>query len=130
MEYGVLDGCLTVRLGRDRLLLFRFELLPLEKGLVAIDHAAFLRDTALRAVDDVQADDVVLVEPLSPPLRDSVLDLVLDHGSVWALGQGLRQRLLVQLVELIVKLGDHLLNVSALLLCVDLLEDGNFDILL
>ena len=80
MEYGVLDGCLTVRLGRDRLLLFRFELLPLEKGLVAIDHAAFLRDTALRAVDDVQADDVVLVEPLSPSLWDSVLDLVLDHG--------------------------------------------------
>ena len=36
----------------------------------------------------------------------------------------------MQLVELIVELGNHLLNVSALLLCVDLLEDGNFDILL
>ena len=36
----------------------------------------------------------------------------------------------MQLVKLIVKLGNHMLNVSALLLSVDLLEDSNFDILL
>ena len=80
VEYGVLDGRLAVCLGSDRFLLFRFELLPLEKGLVTIDHTAFLWDTALVAVEDVQTDDVVLVEPLSPSLRDSILDFVLDHG--------------------------------------------------
>ena len=36
----------------------------------------------------------------------------------------------MQLVKLIVKLSNHLLNVSAFLLCVDLLEYSNLDILL
>ena len=80
--------------------------------------------------NNIHADNVLLVELLRPALWNPVLDLVLDHDLVRAFGEGLCQRLLVQLVELVVELGDHLLDVGAFLLGVDLLEDGDLHVLL
>ena len=47
------------------------------------------------ASQNVHAHDIVLEEAFSPSLRDTVLDFVLDHCLVWALGKSLSQRLLV-----------------------------------
>ena len=80
--------------------------------------------------NNIHADNVLLVELLRPALWNPVLDLVFDHDLVRAFGEGLCQRLLVQLVELVVELGDHLLDVGAFLLGVDLLEDGDLHVLL
>ena len=93
-----------------------------------IDVASLLGNTL--PADDVHAYHVLLVELLRPALWNPVLDLVLDHDLVRAFGEGLCQRLLVQLVELVVELGDHLLDVGAFLLGVDLLEDGDLHVLL
>ena len=93
-----------------------------------IDVAA-LFGNALPA-NNIHADNVLLVELLRPALWNPVLDLVLDHDLVRAFGEGLGQRLLVQLVELVVELGDHLLDIGAFLLGVDLLEDGDLHVLL
>ena len=93
-----------------------------------IDVAALFGNTL--PANNIHADNVLLVELLRPALWNPVLDLVLDHDLVRAFGEGLGQRLLVQLVELVVELGDHLLDVSAFLLGVDLLEDGDLHVLL
>ena len=96
--------------------------------LVAVDVAALLRDRL--AAQDVHRDDIVLVEALCPALGDAVFDLILDHVLVRTLGKSLSQRLLVQLVKLVVKLCDHLLDVSRFFLSIELLEDGNLNIVL
>ena len=70
------------------------------------------------------------MELFRPALWDPILHLILYHGFVWALGKCLSQRLLMELVELVVELGDHLLYVSALFLCVHFLEDSDFHVLL
>ena len=93
-----------------------------------IDVATLFGNTL--PANNIHADNVLLVELLRPALWNPVLDLVLDHDLVRAFGEGLGQRLLVQLVELVVELGDHLLDVSAFLLGVDLLEDGDLHVLL
>ena len=93
-----------------------------------IDVASLLGNTL--PADDIHAYHVLLVELLRPALWNPVLDLVLDHDLVRAFGEGLGQRLLMQLVELVVELGDHLLDVGAFLLGIDLLEDGDLHVLL
>ena len=70
------------------------------------------------------------MELLRPALWNPVLDLVLDHDLVRAFGEGLGQRLLMQLIELVVELCNHLLDVSAFLLGIDLLEDSDLHVLL
>jgi hypothetical protein len=82
------------------------------------------------APQDVHADHIMLVESFGPSLRDAILDLILNHGLVWALCQGLSQRLLMQLVKFVVKLGDHLLDVCTFFLSIKSLEDCNLDVLL
>ena len=72
----------------------------------------------------------MLVEALSPSFRDTVLDLILDHSLVGALGESLSQRLLMQLIKFVVKLCDHLLDIGTLFLSVKSLEDGNLNVLL
>ena len=81
-------------------------------------------------LNNVHADNVMLVESFGPTLWDSVLDLVLDHGLVGALGQCLSQRLFVQLVKFVVELSDHLLDVCAFLFGIESLNDGKFDLIL
>ena len=93
-----------------------------------IDITTFLGDAL--PTEDIHADDVLLVELLGPALRDAILHLILDHGLIWTLCQSLGQRLFMQLVELVIELCDHLLNVSAFLLGVDFLEDSDLHVLL
>lgn len=92
-----------------------------------IDSATLLHDTSVLIVD-VNVDDVVFVELSGPPLRNSILDLVLEFDTVGALGESLGDRLLVKLVEFVVELGDHLLDVMRLLFLIELVDDGLFDV--
>lgn len=70
------------------------------------------------------------MELLGPSFWDSVLDLVLDHHLVGAFGEGHSERLLVQLIKLIVELGNHCLDISAFFLSIQSLEDGYLHVLL
>ena len=81
-------------------------------------------------MEDFHADNILLVELFGPTLRNSILDLILDHHFVRALSEGLCQRLLVKFIEFVIELGDHLLNIRTLLFGINLLEDGYLNILL
>ena len=80
------------------------------QDLVSIDVSALFWDGL--TPKDVHAHHVVLVEALSPTLWDAVLHFVLDHHLVWALRKCLGQGLLVQLIELVVELSNHLLYIG------------------
>ena len=69
------------------------------------------------------------MEWLSPPFRDSVLDFILDSDLIWTFSKGSGQRLFMKLVKLIVELGNHLLDVGTLFLCIEFLEYGRFYLL-
>ena len=124
----ILDWGLTTDLIDQRLFTTIFVVIPLVDNQVAVDVTALIWDAL--SLDNVHRDDIVLVELLGPPLWYSVLDLVLDHELVWTLGESLCERLFVKLIELVVELGNHILDISTLLLCVKTLEDSNLHVLL
>ena len=90
-----------------------------------VDLASLLVDTGLVVVN-IDVHDVVLVELLRPPLRDAVLHFVLQDLFIWAFRQGLSNRLLMELKELVVELGNHLL---VLLILVELVDNSLLNIL-
>jgi hypothetical protein len=59
----------------------------------------------------------VFVEGARPPLGDLVLDLILHQLFVGALSECGLNRLLMKLIELVIKTRDHVLDLSTLLLC-------------
>lgn len=128
VQDGVLDGGHAADLVLQGLLAARLIVIPFAEDVVFVDVTTLFGNTL--AAEDVHANDIIFVELLRPALRNAILDLVLDDGLVWALCKRLRQRLLVQLVELIVELSNHLLDVGAFLLGVDLLEHGDLHVLL
>ena len=123
----ILDRSLTADLVDQRLLTTIFVVISLVDDQVAVDIATLIWDAL--SFNDVHRDDIVLVELLGPPLWNSVFDLVLDHELVWTLGKCLCKRLLVQLIELVVELGDHVLDVGTLFFSVKTLEDSNLHVL-
>ena len=104
------NGCLAADLVHQALLTPALIIVPLVDDHVPVDVASLVWDAL--PLDDLHAHYIVLVELSGPPLWNPVLDLILDHGLVGTLGEGLRQRLLMQLIKLVVKLGDHVLDVS------------------
>lgn len=76
------------------------------------------------------SDDVFLVELLCPSFRDSVLDFVFHGDFVGTASQSLWERLFVQLVKLLVELGDHVLDAWAFLLLVQLVVNCDFYVFL
>ena len=89
--------------------------------MIPVDVTSLFRDLTLFI--DILANDIFFVELTCPPLRDSVLHLILNGALVWTLGQGSCQRLIMKLVKLVIELSDHVLNVLTLLFRVELLED-------
>ena len=128
VQYRVVDGGHTRNLFLQRLLLFQLELLSLTKGLVFVDPTTLFRDLTLLVY--VLTENVLLVELASPSLGDPVLDLVLDGLLVWTLCQGSRQGLVMELVKLVVELGNHVLDVLALLFRVQFLQHSTLNVLL
>ena len=128
VQDGVLDGSCATDLVLEGLLTTRLIIVSLVQDLVLIDITAFLGDAL--PTEDIHTDDVLLVELLGPALRDAILHLILDHGLIRTLCQSLGQRLFMQLVELVIELCDHLLDVSTFLLGVDFLEDSDLHVLL
>ena len=128
MQDRVVDGGHTRNLFLQRLLLLQLELLSLTEGLVLVDPTTLLRDLTLLV--DVLTQDILLVELPSPSLRDPVLDFVLDRLLVWTLCQGCSQRLVMELIELVVELSNHVLDVLALLFRVQFLQHSTLNVLL
>ena len=128
VQNRVLYGGHALHLVLEAALTSTLIVVTLGQDLVLVDIASLLRNRL--STQDVHADHILLVELLGPALWDPILDLVLDHDLVGALGQGLRQGLLVQLVKLVVELGDHLLDVCAFLFSIDLLKDSDLHVLL
>lgn len=122
----VLNGRLAANLIDNRLLTLAFVLTALVKDFVAIDVTALFRDGL--PTEDVHADHVMLVETFGPTLRNAIFHFILDHHLVGALSQGLSQRLLMELIKLVVELGNHLLDVSRFFFGVELLEDSDLNI--
>lgn len=108
------------------LLLLLFSLRYLRR---LVNFAALLVDAWFLIVN-IDVHDVKLVELPRPSLRDSILDLLLELLFVRALGQSLTDTLLMKLVEFIIKLGDHLLDILSLFLLIQLVNDGLLDVLL
>ena len=128
VQDGVVDGCHACDLLLQGLLLLQLKLLSLTEGLVLVDSTTLLWDLALLV--DVLAEDILFVELACPSLWDPVLDLILDSLLVWTLGQGCGQRLVMQLIELIVELRNHVLDVLTLLIRVQLLQHSTLNGLL
>ena len=124
----ILNGSHTTCLVDQWLLTLRLVVIALADDLMTIDVATLFWNWS--ASQNVHAHDIVLEESFSPSLRDTVLYFVLDHCLVGALGKSLSQRLLMQLIELVIELCDHLLDVGTLLFSIESLEHCNFDILL
>jgi len=95
---------------------------------MAIDVASLLWNRS--ASQNVHAHDIMLEEAFSPSLRDAVLDFILDHCLIGALGKSLCQRLLMKLIKLVIELCDHLLDVSTLLFGIKSLKYCHFNVLL
>ena len=92
-----------------------------------IDSATLLNNTRILIVD-VYVDDIVFVELSGPPLRNSILDLVLEFDAVGTFGESLSDRLLVKFVEFIVELSNHLLDVMRLLFLIQLADNSLLDV--
>ena len=92
-----------------------------------VDSTALLNNTRVLTVD-VDVDDVVFVELSGPPLRNSILHLVLQFDAVGTFREGLSDGLLVKFVEFVVELGDHLLDVMRLLFLVQLVDNSLLDV--
>ena len=75
------------------------------------------------------SNNVMLVELPGPPIGYLVLDLILDLQPVGRLGECGLHRLLVQLVKLVVEACNHVLNLRALLLGLQPLNDCLLDLL-
>ena len=76
MQDGVIDCFLPVDLSLKRFFSLQLELLSLIKHFIIVDAASLLCDTCV--FENVETHNVVLVEALSPSLRDAVLDFVFD----------------------------------------------------
>ena len=91
-----------------------------------IDLTPLLRDSVLIIVD-IDVHYILLMELLSPSVRDTVLDLVFQNNFIWRLSQSLADACLVELIELVIELCDHLLDVLGLFLLIKLVNHSLFD---
>ena len=121
------DGLLTLDLLHHGLVLAVSHLVAFGDGGWFVNKAQIIR-VVLGLFSHVVAEDVFLVEGTCPPLRDSVLNFVLHSDFIWRPCQCLRQRLLMQLIKLVVELGDHVLNAGGFFLLVQLVVDGVFNV--
>lgn len=102
--------------------------LALLQSAYLVDSSTFFRDA--RTFVDIIAHDVRFVEGLGPSFWDSILDFILYSHLVWTLCQCCGQGLLMEFIELVVELGNHLLDVCTFFFCIKLLEDSRLDLLL
>lgn len=101
--------------------------LSLGHPLRLINLSSLLLDARLLVIN-VDVDDVVFVEFPGPPLRNTVLDLLLELLLVRTLCKSLGNRLLMELIELVVESSDHLLDVLGLLFLIKLINDSLLNI--
>ena len=101
--------------------------LSLLNSLCLVDLSTLFFNTGLLVIN-ININNIILVELLSPPLRDSILHLILQLFSIWALGKCLTGGLLMKLIKLIVEFGNHFLNVLSLFLLVNLVDNSLFNI--
>ena len=83
------NGGLATDLVHQTLLTPTLIIIPLVNDHVPVDIASLIRYAL--PLDDLHTHHIVFVESSSPALRDSILDLILDHRLVGTLGEGLCQ---------------------------------------
>jgi len=122
----VVNWSLSINLHYQRLVPLVSQSLALLQNGVTVDFTSLLDDSAL--FEQIKAYDVVLVEILGPSLWDAILDLVFDSLFVGAFCKGRSKGLFMKLIELVIKLSNHLLDVSTLFLHVKLGVDCFLDL--
>jgi hypothetical protein len=109
-----------------------FNSLSLLDHLSLVDFTSFILDTwfAIFVLVNIDVHDIILMEFLSPSLRDSILDLILELIHIWVLRQSLSDRLLMKLIKFIIELSNHLLDVLSFFFLVELINDSLLDVFL
>ena len=85
LQNRIADRHLSIDLVDDSFVSKGLDLLSLGNYIFSIDLASFLCDA--RVFHDVQANNVMLVELLGPPLWDPVFDFIFNIFLIWTFSQ-------------------------------------------
>ena len=102
-------------------------LLPLLNFFRSINFSSLLNNSGLLIIN-IDVDYVIFMEFFGPPWRYPIFDLVFKLLHIGLLGQSLVNTVLVQLVELVVEFGDHLLDVLCFFFLVKLVDYRLLDV--